>query len=240
MRRLKSYLKSFAKPLGNFAVLILRLLGRSKLKVPEKYLVTAHLLRAGNPLHPNKAIFIKILSEFSHKPLQILETGTSAWGADSTRLWDEYVRVAGGRVLSADIRQEPSLILKGKVSQLTQFSVSDSVEFLTDLANNHFQADLIYLDSFDVDWDDPSPAEEHGGKEFEIAKTIVRVGGIILIDDTPTKDFAERLGISNSTEHHLDDPTVRGKGALALKMILNDPRFVIICHEYAVAIKRIS
>jgi hypothetical protein len=155
-------------------------------------------------------------------------------------LWDEYVRLAGGKVLSADIRQEPSLILKRKVSQSTQFFVSDSVEFLADLANEHCQADLIYLDSFDVDWENPSPAEEHGGKEFEIAKTIIRVGGIILIDDTPTKNHAERLGINNSAEHHLDYPTVRGKGALALQMILNDPRFVIICHEYAVAIKRIS
>ena len=161
MKLVKTALKLLARPIGYLAVFLLRFAGRLNLKVSEKCLVGSHLLRSGSPLHPNKAIFIRTLSEFGHLPLQVVETGTSAWGADSTRLWDEYVRIAGGLVLTVDIRPDPSLLLQNKVSKSTE--------------------------SF--------------------------VGTI-------------------STE--------RGKGVKALSAIADDPRFEILNHEYAVAIKRIS
>jgi hypothetical protein len=139
-----------------------------------------------------------------------------------------------------DIRPDPSLLLQNKVSKSTKFFISDSVEFLEGLAKRNFVADLIYLDSFDVDWDDPLPAEEHGRKEFEIAKSLIRIGGIILIDDTPTHQFAKQLGIVTASDEHGTNSIVRGKGAKALSAIADDPRFEILNHEYAVAIKRIS
>ena len=240
MKLVKSALKLLARPIGYLAVFLLRFAGRLNLRVSEKYLVSSHLLRSGSPLHPNKAIFIRTLSEFDQLPLQVVETGTSAWGADSTRLWDEYVRIAGGLVLTVDIRPDPSLLLQNKVSKSTKFFISDSVEFLEGLAKRNFVADLIYLDSFDVDWDDPLPAEEHGRKEFEIAKSLIRIGGIILIDDTPTHQFAKQLGIVTASDEHGTKSIVRGKGAKALSAITDDPRFEILNHEYAVAIKRIS
>ena len=120
MKLVKTALKLLARPIGYLAVFLLRFAGRLNLKVSEKYLVASHLLRSGGRLDPNKAIFIRTLSEFGHLPLQVVETGTSAWGADSARLWDEYVRIAGGLVLTVDIRPDPSLLLQNKVSKSTK------------------------------------------------------------------------------------------------------------------------
>jgi len=240
MSRIKSLLKKTTKPLGYLAILLLRVASRYKIRIPEKYLVAAHLVRAGSPLHPNKAIFIKVLREFEKSPLRIIETGTSAWGADSTRLWDEYVRASGGQVISVDIRTEPSEILRGKVSKKTTFAIADSVVFLADLVNQNYIADLIYLDSFDVDWLDPSPAEQHGAKEFELAKKLIRIGGIILIDDTPTVAAAIQIGVASPTQIDGEPVEIRGKGAEAVKAVRDDPNFIILSHEYAIAIKRIS
>jgi hypothetical protein len=89
------------------------------------------------------------------------------------------------------------------------------------------------LDSFDVNWDDPEPAEIHGEAEFRIAMNLVRVGGIILIDDTPTSSAAKILGVTLQ-----DADKTRGKGGRVLESIQNNPNFEVIFHEYAVAIKR--
>ena len=59
-----------------------------------------------------------------------VETGTSAWGTDSTRLWDNYVTHYGGSFHSVDIRSEPARRLKGQVGKRTRLVTSDSVNFL--------------------------------------------------------------------------------------------------------------
>jgi hypothetical protein len=204
-----------------------------KLPLSIRALVTTHLMRIGEPNHPNAEAFITVLEMFHGAPLHIIETGTSAWGADSTRLWDEYVQYCGGQLQSVDLRPEPSVSLRGKLSNQTELSVGDSVVFLEELARKDQSADLIYLDSFDVDWDDPEPAEIHGEAEFKIAMNLIRVGGIILIDDTPTPSAAKILGITLQ-----DVDRTRGKGGRVLQAIQNNPDFSVIFHEYAVAIKR--
>ena len=240
MKQAKLCVKILLKPIG---LTLLRIIGIGKLfgmPVPVRALVTGHLFRSGNPTHPNKKAFIEVLRSFEGSSLRITETGTSAWGADSTRMWDLYVRYAGGSVKSVDIRPDPGIELRGKLSNKTELVVGDSVEFLRGLDEKHESADLIYLDSFDVDWSNPQPAEIHGEAEFKIAMRLVRVGGIILIDDTPTLSAAERIGIELVRANETVLPMSRGKGARAVRFLETSSEFAIFFHDYAVAIKRLK
>jgi hypothetical protein len=238
MTKIKSIVKVLLKPVGIGLLFVVR--GLSLIRVPTtpRVLVTAHLLRSGHPGHPNKKAFENVLNNLGGVPLNIVETGTSAWGADSTRLWDEYVKNSGGRFRSVDLRSDPSIQLSGKLSKNTELSIGDSVEFLQSLYDNKESVDLIYLDSYDVDWENPEPAELHGEAEFKIAMELVRIGGIILIDDTPTPGAASRVGIRMNDAVLGGSPSIRGKGAKALQLVEANPNFSILYHDYAVAIRR--
>jgi predicted O-methyltransferase YrrM len=137
-----------------------------------------------------------------------------------------------------DLRPDPSIQLSGKLSKNTELSIGDSVEFLQSLYDNKESVDLIYLDSYDVNWENPEPAELHGEAEFKIAMELARVGGIILIDDTPTPGAASRVGIRMSDAVLGGSPSIRGKGAKALQLVEANPNFSILYHDYAVAIRR--
>ena len=234
----KQIVKTLLKPFGYGLLVMVRICGLLNVHFSTRMLVSAHLLRSGNPGHPNKEAFENVLNNFGGVPLNIVETGTSAWGADSTRLWDEYVKNSGGRVRSVDLRPDPSIQLSGKLSKNTELSIGDSVEFLQSLFDNKESVDLIYLDSYDVDWENPEPAELHGEAEFKIAMELVRVGGVILIDDTPTPGAASRVGIRMNDAVTGGSPSVRGKGAKALHIVEANPNFSILYHDYAVAIRR--
>jgi hypothetical protein len=94
---------------------------------------------------------------------RIVETGTSAWGVDSTLLLESYVRHFGGRFDSVDLRALPSDRLRPVVGPTTHLHVGDSVAFIAGLADEPGVApvDLAYLDSYDLDWADPAPSEAH-------------------------------------------------------------------------------
>ncbi len=240
MKQVKSFVKILLKPAGITLLRIIQVGKLLKVPVPVGILVVAHLCRSGNPNHPNKKAFVEVLRSFEGSSLRIIETGTSAWGADSTRLWDLYVRYAGGQVKSVDIRTDPSQELQGKLSSNTELVVGDSVEFLRSLEETHESADLIYLDSFDVDWGNPDPAEIHGEEEFKIAMRLVRIGGVILIDDTPTLRAAKQAGIQLIRAKEATLPLSRGKGARALRSLETNANFEVFFHDYAVAIKRLK
>jgi hypothetical protein len=51
------------------------------------------------------------------------------------------------------------------------------------LQENLSQIDLLYLDSFDLDWNNPHPSSFHDMKEFLAIKSKINSGCLILIDD---------------------------------------------------------
>ena len=53
--------------------------------------------------------------------------------------------------------------------------------------NPGLKADLIYLDSWDLDVQSPVPAAMHGLREFFAISPALRAGSLLLIDDTPGK-----------------------------------------------------
>jgi hypothetical protein len=199
-------------------------------------LVERHFKFWSDRNHPNYEAFANAVNALGGKPAVIVETGTSAWGTDSTRLWDQYVRVFGGELWTVDIRPEAGLRLKNQVSRDTNVIVQDSVEFLKDC--NFGNANLYFLDSWDVDWSDSYPSALHGKNEFEAIRQNLRSGDLILIDDTPINakflppEYEEACQSYVSARNAMP-----GKGGLVVAEIAEDERFTVLFHEYAVLIE---
>jgi hypothetical protein len=150
-------------------------------------LITSHYRLWSSPSHDTRTGIEIALRELKY-PSTILETGTSAWGCDSSRLFDSYVRTFGGRFISVDVRSEPSLWLKHQHSINTSFFVMDSVEFIHDelpkLGIRNI--DLCYLDSWDLDFLKPELSAQHHLNEFQACLPYLRSGSIVVVDDQPS------------------------------------------------------
>jgi hypothetical protein len=69
--------------------------------------------------------------------------------------------------------------------------------------------DLLYLDSYDVDFDDPHPSAMHHMKELLAAAPFISPSTLILVDDSPTSGsyFMEGNYIKFAST-----PRISGKG----------------------------
>jgi hypothetical protein len=175
-----------------------------------------------------------------HKPI-ILETGTSAYGVDSTRLLDLLALKFKGNLISVDISPKPKNSLRYQLSAKSSLYVKDSVLFIQeDLKAITTRIDFCYLDSWDVDWSNPEPSELHGLAEFTNIEQLLNDGAVILIDDTPQnlslvpKDFRRDAERYQSLTGRLP-----GKGSLILARIKEDApnRFDVIYHGYNLVLK---
>jgi len=81
------------------------------------------------------------------RQVRILETGSSAWGTNSSLLFDSFVNSFGGQFETVDIRISPSVDLATKCSPNTRLYTDDSVSFLKKWSANNPDAviDLLYL-----------------------------------------------------------------------------------------------
>ena len=120
-------------------------------------------------------------------PYSIFETGTAAWGCDSTRLFDSLVREFGGKFISVDLRPEAAAWLKYQKSSCTALYTSDSVAFiekkLKDTGLTVVQ--LCYLDSFDMDFNNPLESATHHLNEFRALLPYLVSGSVVVVDDQP-------------------------------------------------------
>ena len=197
----------------------------------------AHFNFWSDPNHLNRKIFETTIIEMGFKPTVIVETGTAAWGTNSTRLWDAYIRKYGGSLVTIDLRSEPSAQLAGQLSKISKCEVSDSVTFLE--KNQHINADLYFLDSWDVDWSKPHESALHGKAEFAAISDRLNTGALVLIDDTPISKRFIPEDFHSQAESYYDDYKVwPGKGALVLKEILETDKYEVICHEYALLFRK--
>ena len=165
---------------------------------------------------------------------QIIETGTSAWGCDSSRLFDSFARFVNANFVSVDIRSAASEWLKFQVTKNTQFYVGDSVYFLQSVYPEHFDTtiDLAYLDSFDLDLSNPLPSELHGLEEFRSVLKYSKTGTIIVVDDT-------RCSVNEFPPEHRElveryvknTGRIPGKGSLILQRINGNRDFEVLWHS---------
>lgn len=189
--------------------------------------------------HVNRAGLTLAIMEMNHEKPIIVETGTSAYGTDSSRLFDAVITATKGNFYSVDINPQASRALIGQHSRRSKFYISDSVKFLNlSLPEITSHVDLFYLDSWDVDWSDPMPSAVHGLAEFNAINLYLRKGTILVVDDTPNRiDFIPIAHHKSANKFFREYGVWPGKGALILKQIQAKSSVEILWHDYNLVIK---
>jgi len=198
-------------------------------------LLNFHFTRYTDKSHINFEMFKLVMNYFSGSSLNILETGSSAHGINSSMLFSNYIKVFGGKFDTVDINPTIKKKYEFIQSKNIQFHTNDSLIFLASLDDTSVRnLDFIYLDSFDLDLNNPHPSQEHGLNEFLLIDEKIKEGTIISIDDTPISyDYFSK------TESNKYD-FVPGKGRLVLTFLEENPgRYDILYHEYSVVLKKL-
>ena len=131
----------------------------------------------------------------------IVETGTvreeNNFEGDgcSTVLFDNYVGMQGGTLITVDIDPIACKTAE-RLTTHAEIIESDSVEFLSTLDG---KVDLLYLDSFNIyNWLDDWKASAHHLKEIFAAKNVIKEVTLIIVDDNlyvpESEDTNKKLG----------------------------------------------
>jgi hypothetical protein len=117
----------------------------------------------------------------------IIETGSNAWGVDSSSLFDNFISKYGGTFYTVDINEKiynnVKNILKNNNSKAF---LDDSVNFLKKFNQiSDKKIDAVYLDSYDLDWTNYEDSAIHGKNEFVNLIPHLNNYSIVMIDDTP-------------------------------------------------------
>ena len=129
-------------------------------------------------------------------PIIILETGclrkVDSFSGDgqSTLIFDKYTqfRGNGSRVFSVDINEQNVNVCKSIVSEKVYLERDDSIRFLSkfhNLLNKKQKISLLYLDSFDVNWDYPFESSAHHLKELTASMPYINKDTLVVVDDAP-------------------------------------------------------
>lgn len=128
-------------------------------------------------------------------PIVIIETGVARqidnWIGDgqSTVLFDRYVsgRSTDSHVHAVDISPESVMACRSLVGNQTTLYQQDSVRFLSQLvkeSGNMIPA-LVYLDSYDLDWNYWFASAAHCAKEFAAIRPMLGPSTLLVVDDSP-------------------------------------------------------
>ena len=229
--------KYFQHKLITIRKLVLSIYLRCKNYKEPNDLVNSHFRYLVNESHVNKNMFICALNNLkSNKPV-IIETGTSAWGCDSTSLLDLFAFKSNGIFHTVDIRESPMKELRSRLKN-TFFHVSDSVTWLQEfLPTLKRKVDLVFLDSWDVNWKNPLPSAEHGLNEFKELLSFLADGAIVIIDDTPKiLDYIPAEFHENALKFKTEYGVLPGKGAFILTDDFTNNFCEIIYHDYGVVL----
>lgn len=196
-------------------------------------LVDNHFLTYSDETHPCRDSLKMTLDLLGGQAARIIETGSSAWGVNSSMLFDSYVNSFGGELHSVDIRLKPMINLVGSCTQNSYFYCDDSISFLKNTKKN---SSLIYLDSWDVNWLDPLPSAIHGLNEFMTIYPYLAPGTLLLIDDTP-RDADAMLKVHPNNLVLFEEfqrlyGFAPGKGALVLNFLKQFSIGKLINHDY--------
>tara|TARA_B100000927_G_scaffold223225_1_gene183037 strand:+ start:722 stop:1462 length:741 start_codon:yes stop_codon:yes gene_type:complete len=198
-------------------------------------LLDFHFNTYSDSKHINKDMFQIILENFNGLSINILETGSAAHGTKSSMLFACYVKIFGGRFDTVDTNPEIKLYYSFIESSNIEFHSEDSLKFINNLEEEYVASlDLIYLDSFDLDINNPSPSQNHGLNEFLSLNEKLKKGALIAIDDTPIS--YELFGNTQKNEFDF----IPGKGRLVLDFLDKNPNlYQILYHNYSVVLKKL-
>jgi predicted O-methyltransferase YrrM len=136
----------------------------------------------------------------------IVETGVYRgihFDGQSTLIWAKIAEHTGGHVTGIDISPDSisrSLELLGEYRRFVTLILRDSLEALQEV---NAPIDVLYLDSYDHDPENPDPCQQHQLAEARIAVPKMADKSIILIDDCI---------FSTGGKSKLSDPYVREAG----------------------------
>lgn len=152
------------------------------------------------------------IESLNKKNITILETGIARqennWEGDgmSTLMFDRYINSVGGSFTSIDINPNNVDFARSSVSDKSNLICSDSVIKLHEISRdeNFSMIDVLYLDSFDVDFNNPVPSSFHHIKELLAIFPKIQKGTLIVVDDNfngkgkgqMIKDYMKNIGIN--------------------------------------------
>ena len=209
-------------------------------------IVNTHFKELNEPNHPCKESLLMTLTHLDSttENIIIIETGSSAWGTNSSILFDKYITYRNtknsllNKFLTCDIRINPLLSLINKVSPSTTLFCNDSVLFLSEISNKYVDSNhsfLIYLDSYDLEYDNPNPSGLHGFKEFLSILPLLKKGTILLIDDSPLNiDFCPEYAKTTSRNYFEKYGIYPGKGMFIEPIIQSFKNVKKIYHKYQI------
>jgi hypothetical protein len=190
--------------------------------------------------HLNYLTFKKLFQEMENiKTPIILESGIASAGTNSTYLFDAYVKKYGGFFYSVDINNSLVENNKGNMCPATQLFCEDSVSFFTNWGKNNDMANVIYLDSWDLDFYNPTPAGRHGLAEYKALMPVIKKDTLLLVDDTPISpywlDSREHTFYTDMCNYYrYNNNTMPGKGMYVLNEINNADKLL---HNHQVLYK---
>jgi len=195
--------------------------------------------KPGTNKHINYLTFKRLFEEMKDlKNPYILESGIASAGTNSTYLFNEYVKKYGGSFWSVDINQGLVDHHKGNMCPATQLVCNDSVSFFTEWAKTHDEVNVIYLDSYDLDFYNPLPSGNHGLAEYKSLMPVIKKDTLLLIDDTPINpywlDTRDKLYNDMRVFYAKNNNTLPGKGMFVLNEIKNANKLM---HTYQVLYK---
>lgn len=178
------------------------------------------------------------------KPL-ILETGSSAHGTNSSMLLASLAEGADGQFDSVDINPQTTQRLVQQLS--ARFGPSprlrahtgDSVTFIQGFGG---RANLVYLDSYDLNAHDFAGSARHGLAEFQALLPKLDSTALILIDDTPcSREIFRKMTppdyLAAVDRHAAAHGRLPGKGELIAEAVRADSRFQILAWEYQLLLR---
>jgi hypothetical protein len=195
--------------------------------------------KLGVKKHLNYLTFKKLFTEMEglKNPI-ILESGIASAGTHSTYLFNEYVRKYGGFFWSVDINNSLVHEHKGNMCPATNLICDDSVSFFTKWVQSNDVANVIYLDSYDLDFYNPYPSGYHGLAEYKSLMPVIKKNTLLLIDDTPVNpywlDHRNNLYNDMCLYYKNNNNTLPGKGMFVLNQVTNANKLI---HNYQVLYK---
>lgn len=193
--------------------------------------------------HVNHHTFSRLFEAIAQRidsPI-ILETGSSAHGVNSSILLASLARMGGGRFDTVDLN--PATVQRVRAALHERFGADDKLvchhgDSVAFIAEYDGVANVVYLDSYDLDPGHFRESAEHGLQEFE--KLLPKLDphcALILIDDTPrTRDIFRKMCppeyLQAVDQHMSSTGRLPGKGELIIEAIRDDKRFHILEWEY--------
>lgn len=139
----------------------------------------------------------------------ILETGTirepGNWIGDgqSTVVWNHYAELKSGHVTTIDLDPNCAELVRQLNLQCTTAITGDSLLVIPELDLQH--VDFLYLDSFDVDFNNPDPASAHHLSELLLCWELLNSGSIVAVDDNRNGAGKGTAVAAHMAEHNIPE-----------------------------------